>query len=68
MSQIAFKCVKFFLLVMFGFANTYVISHVFGIYAIVQILVSPSIWEWLLRIAVFIFCFCGAAVIYESSR
>jgi hypothetical protein len=68
MSQVAFKSLKYFLLALFGFANTYVISNVFGASTIVQILISQSVWEWLFRIAIFIFCFCGVAIIYESSR
>jgi hypothetical protein len=68
MSQFAFKCLKYFLLALFGFANTYIISNVFGASIIVQLFVSPSLWQWLFRVAVFIFCFCGVAIIYESSR
>lgn len=68
MSQFAFKCLKYFLLALFGFANTYVISNVFGASIIVQMLVSPIVWEWLFRIAIFIFCFCAVAIIFESSR
>lgn len=67
MSQCAFKCLKYFLLALFGFANAWVISQVFGADTIVQMLLSPSVREWFYRIAMFIFCFCAVAIIYESS-
>ncbi len=68
MSQCALKCLKYFLLALFGFANACVISNVFGASTILQMLLSPSVWEWFYRIAVFIFCFCAVAIVYESSR
>lgn len=68
LSQCAFKCLKYFLLTLLGFAIACVISQVFGADTIVQMLLSPSVWEWLGRIGVFIFCFFAVAIIYESSR
>lgn len=68
MFDLASKSVKYFLLFLFAFANAYIISSIFGVSTISQILISPSIWEWLFRIAVFIVCFCGVSIIYESSR
>ncbi|MCC5620638.1 hypothetical protein [Nostoc sp. CHAB 5715] len=64
----ACKVLKFFLLSLFGFVIAYVISQVFGVDTIVQMLLSPSLWEWLGRIAVFIFCLFAVAIIYESSH
>lgn len=64
----ACRSLKYFLLTLFGFAIACVVSQVFGVSAIVQILSSLSLWEWLGRAAVFIFCFFGVAIIYESSR
>ncbi|BDA70199.1 hypothetical protein CAL7716_043650 [Calothrix sp. PCC 7716] len=64
----ACKSLKYFLLTLFGFAIACVVSQVFGASVIVQILSSLSLWEWALRAAVFIFCFFGVAIIYESSR
>jgi len=64
----ACKSLKYFLLTLLGFAIALVISQVFGADTIVQILLSLSVLEWLLRIAVFIFCFFAIAIIYESSR
>ncbi|PMB44776.1 hypothetical protein CEN39_27875 [Fischerella thermalis CCMEE 5201] len=66
--QWASKGLKYFLLTLLGFAIAYVISRVFGAYVIVQMLLSPSLWIWLFRIAMFIFCFFAIAIIYESSR
>lgn len=62
------KGLKYFLLTLFGFVIAYVISKVFGCDTIVQILLSPFVWEWLFRIAVLILCFFGIAIIYESTR
>ncbi|WP_460204453.1 hypothetical protein [Scytonema sp. NUACC21] len=64
----ACKGLKYFLLILLGFAIAYVISKVFGASTIVQILLASIVWEWLFRIAVFIFCFFAIAVIYESCR
>ncbi|TWH54776.1 hypothetical protein [Dulcicalothrix desertica] len=64
----ACRNLKYFLLTLFGFVIACVVSQVFGASAIVQILSSLSLWEWLGRAAVFIFCFFGVAIIYESSR
>jgi hypothetical protein len=64
----ACKSLKYFLLTLLGFAIALVISRVLGASTIVQIILYPSLWEWLFRIAAFIFCFFAIAIIYESSR
>lgn len=64
----ACKSLKYFMLTLLGFAIALVISRVFGASTIVQMLLDLSVWEWLLRIAVFIFCFFAVVIIYESSR
>jgi hypothetical protein len=64
----ACKGLKYFMLTLLGFAIALIISRVFGASTIVQMLLDLSVWEWLLRIAVFIFCFFAVAIIYESSR
>jgi hypothetical protein len=66
--QWACKGLKYFLLTLLGCAIAYVMSRVFGASIIVQMLLSPSLWIWLFRIAIFIFCFFAIAIIYESSR
>ncbi|MCW5312761.1 hypothetical protein GTQ43_02530 [Nostoc sp. KVJ3] len=66
--KLACKALKFFMLSLFGFVIAYVISQVFGVDTIVQMVLSPSLWEWLGRIAIFIFCFFAVAIIYESSH
>lgn len=62
------KGLKYFLLTLFGFVMAYVISQVFGASTIVQMLLSPIVWEWLLRIAVLLLCGFAIAIIYESTR
>lgn len=62
------KGLKFFLLILLGFAIACVISQVFGASTIVQMILAPSVWEWIGRIAVFIFCSFAVAIIYESFR
>ncbi|MEH2181009.1 hypothetical protein [Nostoc sp.] len=64
----ACKGLKYFMLTLLGFAIALVIFRVFGASTIVQMLLDLRVWEWLLRIAVFIFCFFAVAIIYESSR
>lgn len=66
--QLACKGLKYFLLTLLGFAIAYVLSQVFEFSTIVHMLLSPSLWEWILRIAVFIFCVFAIAIIYESAR
>jgi hypothetical protein len=63
----ACKGLKYFLLTLLGFVIALVVSRVFGVSTIVQMLLYPSIWEWLFRIAISIFCFFAIAIIYESS-
>ena len=64
----ACRSLKYFLLTIFGFAIACVVSQVLGTSTITQMLFSFSLWEWLGRAAIFIFCFFGIAIIYESSR
>ena len=65
--NLACKVLKYFLLTLLGFAIAFVISRVFGVSQIVQMLLYPSIWAWVFRIAVSIFCLFAVAIIYESS-
>lgn len=65
--NLACKGLKYFLLTLLGFAIAFVISRVFGVSQIVQMLLYPSIWAWVFRIAVSIFCLFAVAIIYESS-
>ncbi|WP_414529496.1 hypothetical protein [Nodularia chucula] len=65
---VACKGLKYFLLTLLGFAIAFVMSRVFGVSQVVQMLLYPSIWAWIFRIAVSIFCLFAVAIIYESSR
>jgi hypothetical protein len=62
----AAKVFKYFLLTLFGFVMFGVLSHVFGLALIVQMLLSESVWKCFLRMAVFIFCLFAIAMIWES--
>ncbi|MEA5505115.1 hypothetical protein VB735_18780 [Halotia wernerae UHCC 0503] len=60
------KGLKYFILTLLGFAIALVVSDVFGAVSLTAILLSPSIWIWFLRVAVFLFCLFAIAMILES--
>ncbi|BAZ53512.1 hypothetical protein NIES4103_61900 [Nostoc sp. NIES-4103] len=62
----ACKGLKYFLLILLGFAIAVIVSHVFGAVSLVGILLSTSVWIWFLRIAVFLFCLFAIAMMIES--
>jgi hypothetical protein len=65
----ATKAFKYFLLLLLGFVLVCVLSGTFGFTAIAyQVLLSPDVWTWFLRIAVFIFFLFAIAIIWESSE
>jgi hypothetical protein len=64
----ASKGLKFLLLTLLGFAIACILSHVFGAVSVVGMLLSRSIWQWIFRLAVFIFCMFASAMIIESWR
>ncbi|MBW4430307.1 MAG: hypothetical protein KME28_00660 [Pelatocladus maniniholoensis HA4357-MV3] len=66
--KFAVKGLKYFVLALVGFAIAYVISTVLNAVPIVQMLLSPSLWQWMMRIAVFIFCMFAIAIILDSWR
>ncbi len=66
--KLACKGLKYLLLTLLGFAIAYVVSTVFGAVAIVNMLLFPSLWEWFVRIAVFLLFLLAIAIIFESSR
>ncbi|BAU05277.1 hypothetical protein CEN41_11645 [Fischerella thermalis CCMEE 5330] len=66
--KFAVKGLKYFVLVLVGFAIAYVISTVLNIVPIAQILLSSILWQWMMRIAVFIFCLFAIAIILDSWR
>ncbi|OKH12857.1 hypothetical protein NIES592_16695 [Fischerella major NIES-592] len=66
--KFAVKGLKYFVLALVGFAIAYVISTVLNIVPIAQILLSSILWQWMMRIAVFIFCLFAIAIILDSWR
>ncbi|PMB52280.1 hypothetical protein [Fischerella thermalis] len=66
--KFAVKGLKYFVLALVGFAIAYVISTVLNVVPIAQILLSPILWQWMMRIAVFIFCLFAIAIILDSWR
>ncbi|PMB24752.1 hypothetical protein [Fischerella thermalis] len=66
--KFAVKGLKYFVLALVGFAIAYVISTVLNVVPIAQILLSPILWQWMMRIAVFIFCMFAIAIILDSWR
>ncbi|PMB00870.1 hypothetical protein CEN50_01470 [Fischerella thermalis CCMEE 5268] len=66
--KFAVKGLKYFVLALVGFAIAYVISTVLNVVPIAQILLSSILWQWMMRIAVFIFCMFAIAIILDSWR
>ncbi len=66
--KFAVKGLKYFVLALVGFAIAYVISTVLNVVPLAQMLLSPSLWQWMMRIAVFIFCMFAIAIILDSWR
>lgn len=64
----AFTCLKFIVLALCGLAIAFVISHIFEITAIMQMLLSSILWAWIARFALSFICICAIAIVYESSR
>jgi hypothetical protein len=57
---------KYFLLALLGVALAFVVSHTFGAYIIVGMLVSAGLWIWIVRIAISLVCLFAIAMIVES--
>lgn len=66
--KFAVKGLKYFVLALVGFAIAYVISTLLNVVPIAQILLSSILWQWMMRIAVFIFCMFAIAIILDSWR
>ena len=66
--KLACKALKYFLLTLLGFAIAYVVSTVFGAVPVVRMLLFPTLWQWFVRIAVFLLFLLAVAIIVESSR
>ncbi len=66
--KLAYKGLKYLLLALLGIVIAYIVSTVFEAVPIVKMLLSPNLWQWFVRIGVFIFCMFAIAIIFESSR
>ncbi|BAY47853.1 hypothetical protein SAMD00079811_54720 [Scytonema sp. HK-05] len=65
--KLASKCLKYFLIVIFGFAIAYIMSMSFGILHIAAMLL-PLVGSWFLRVGILLLCLLAVAVISESVR
>ncbi|NJM71651.1 MAG: hypothetical protein HC862_16385 [Scytonema sp. RU_4_4] len=63
----ASKCLKYFLIVIFGFAIAYIMSLCFGILHI-AVMLLPLVGSWFWRVGVLLLCLLAMAVIVESLR
>jgi hypothetical protein len=67
--KLASKCLKYFLVVIFGFAIAYMISFSFGVLHIAAMLLPlPLIGSWFWRLGILLLCLLAIAVISESVR
>ncbi|BAZ25868.1 hypothetical protein NIES4073_67740 [Kalymmatonema gypsitolerans NIES-4073] len=60
------RFLKYFLLILFGFAIAYVVSITFGVVNIALIL--PLVFDWVGRLGLILFCLIAITVIFESLR
>ncbi|MEI2581039.1 hypothetical protein [Scytonema sp. PRP1] len=60
------RFLKYFLLILFGFAIAYVMSITFGVVNIALIL--PLVFDWVGRLGLILFCLIAITVIFESLR
>ncbi|KAB8332779.1 hypothetical protein SD80_018880 [Scytonema tolypothrichoides VB-61278] len=65
--RLAFKLLKYFLLVMFGFAIAYVMSMIFGMLPIAA-MVLPIVVNWFLRVGIVLLCLIALVMVIESLR
>lgn len=65
--KLALSCLKYFLIVIFGFAIAYVMSMSFGILHIAAILL-PLVGSWFWRVGILLLCLLAIGVISESLR
>lgn len=61
------RFLKYFLLVLFGFAIAYVASMTFGATKL-AIMLSPVVFAVLWRLGLILFCLIATTVIFESLR
>jgi hypothetical protein len=56
---------KYYLLFLFSFTVTCLVSWIFGATDLVNLLTS-SVGEWLIRVALFLVCMMGISIVVES--
>ncbi|NJM69411.1 MAG: hypothetical protein HC862_03830 [Scytonema sp. RU_4_4] len=61
------RFLKYFLLMLFGFALVYVMSVVFGALSIATPLLL-IVGDWLCRLGILLLCLMAIAIIFESVR
>ncbi|MBW4591653.1 MAG: hypothetical protein KME46_01680 [Brasilonema angustatum HA4187-MV1] len=61
------RFLKYFLLMLFGFAVVYLVSVSFGASQIVAMLL-PIVGDWCLRLGILVLCLMAIAIILESVR
>lgn len=66
--RLAWKGLRYLLLSILGFTITYVLSTVFGAVFVVDFLLSPNLWQWVLRIFIALFSLFMIAIIFESFK
>ncbi|MBW4635601.1 MAG: hypothetical protein KME30_28080 [Iphinoe sp. HA4291-MV1] len=65
--RLVFRFLKYFLLMLFGFALVYVMSVSLGVLHIVATLLA-IVGDWLWRIGILLLCLMAIAMILESTR
>lgn len=65
--RLAFKLLKYFLLVMFGFAIAYVMSMIFGMLPIAA-MILPIVVNGFLRVGIVLLCLIALVMVIESLR
>jgi len=65
--RIVFRFLKYFLLILVGFAIAYLISASFGALHIAAPLL-PILGDWFLRLGILLLCLMATAIIFESIR
>lgn len=65
--RLVFRFLKYFLLMLFGFALTYVVSVSFGASQIAAMLLA-TVGDWCLRLGILVLCLMAIAIILESVR
>ncbi|MDZ7958971.1 MAG: hypothetical protein RMY34_14000 [Aulosira sp. DedQUE10] len=66
--NLAGRGLKYFLLTLFGLTIALVVFHLFGPISITDILIHSQLGDWILKIAILLFCLFAIAMIFESCK